>query len=317
MSFQSLLQNNGVHPSLMGRSYSRHCDIRRQEGPNGELELFGVEIELEGPGLLERANNISIYKWKAVRDDSLRGEALELVSPGPRTIEQLTQDFAHFADVFRDWDTSGISERCSIHVHYNVSGYSMRELLNMLVAFYLIENAITYRAGGPERQGNKFCLRTVDSETPIKVLTKCFQTMNFWSGLKSKSIGRYSNLNLLALNKFGTLEVRCHKGSANADEIFDWVKVLRNVFFQARTFDKPEDIIIAFSALGPEEFLMTHFPVVYDYVREVPDLDEKMYECLDYAQSLAYCIVEDENGLKKPGASLKIPRKKVVPSGGW
>lgn len=304
MNLQSLLQINRIHPVIMNRTVARHLDLSIPKG-----QLFGVEVEVEGEGCHNIAYGIDAQIWRAVRDDSLRGESIELISPGPTPLSSLENACQVMSHAFQDWDTSGMSERTSLHVHYNVGSRTLRDLHKMLTGFYLLENLITRVAGGREREGNKFCLRACDSEPPIKAVVAAFQTLNFHAALKR--LGRYANLNLLALFKFGTLETRCHKGTVDGNEILTWCLVLAEVFdSSADHFAHAADIMVELSSLGPADFLCTYYPRTAEYVAtEVSDVEELVYEGLDHAQEIAYAIEEGEDGLKKPLAPALVKKR--------
>ena len=305
MTLTSALQVKRVHPDLMDRTFAQTTDIKSVTRA-GTKELFGVDVEIEGRHCHLLAGETPASIWRAVRDDSLRGESIELVSPIPSTITEVEKACNFLSEKFRKFDTSFMSDRTSVHVHYNVSAFTVRDLHKSLVGWYLLENALTRKAGGQAREGNKFCLRTCDSETPLQAIIKGFQSLSFYPAIKSRKCGRYSNLNLMSLLKFGTLEVRCHKGSVDGAEILMWVQVLREVFGNSRdNFGEASEIMIEYSALGAERFLKEHYPRVYEYLADVEDWQYLIEDCLDYAQSLAYCIQEDEQSPKTARWSSK------------
>lgn len=282
--------------------------------------LFGFELELEGTGCRSRAGELAMKypdEWRTVDDGSLRGEAIELIFNGPLTKVQSYEALRHVGEGFDGWDTKGMSPRCSVHVHVNIAHFQVKELHSLLTLLLLVENALFRRAGGADREGNLFCLRTCDSEEPLRRMVQVFQNSNMeylFRGAGNNQ--RYANINTQAFQKFGTIEIRCHKGTANAEELSEYLGCIDELFSAGKSrFSTPQEIMQHLSYRGPAAFVKEVLPATYKYLgMEDDELTEWIEEALDYAQELAYCVYvsEPEPELElelKPRAALGAKKK--------
>ena len=115
--------------------------------------VMGIEIEGEyGDNTAFQANT---DYWHQEPDGSLRNNGMEYISKpmfGEDAVDALTELEEGLTG--RGYE---ITPRCGLHVHLDVSGASVGELLSTLVGFALVENAI-YKYVGVERRDNIYCL---------------------------------------------------------------------------------------------------------------------------------------------------------------
>ena len=280
--------------SDMGKTVLTYFGIGRRAVP-GEV---GIEIEVEGanliPGFVEGP-------WVVHQDGSLRGESAEYVlgRPIPRDQVEGALEFLKWA-LEKSASVLNFSHRTSVHVHLNVQNWRMVDVYN-LVCLYLLYEDILIRFSGPERESNLFCLRFKDAEALLAALVQGLETGRLFRDFDENN--RYSSLNLCALRKFGSVEFRSMRGNLEVPFITQWVNILTRLADSARTFKNPREIIVQFSALGPEGFFReTALPGLEytegDYLG--------MYEGMRLAQELAYA---SDWVIPKPRARTKPPAR--------
>lgn len=221
--------------------------------PNGKRRKgeYGIEVEAEGTHLPAAVNQA----WSVEVDHSLASglEAREYVMTAPASLEgcrtaldDLARVYAEHNTVVEETDTSGV------HVHVNVQEYTPRELFTFIITYLVLEELlVTYC--GDMRQGNHFCLRTIDAEGLVYELTQSAINRKF-GNLNMENI-RYSSLNVLSLFKYGSVEFRAMRGTPNLDAIYEWVEILDRVKKGAKQFATPYDVIFSMSANGEKNFI--------------------------------------------------------------
>ena len=145
------LSPSEVSKSYMDKKISDALRTPRPEfqGWSAGTQYYGFEVEIEGAGCQRRAERLG-DRWRLVRDGSLRGESVETIFRRPLSGDESEEAFKDFEKNFSKFGDSTLSERTSVHCHYDVSGKTMADLQKMLVAFFMFENALTRVAGGKE-----------------------------------------------------------------------------------------------------------------------------------------------------------------------
>jgi len=200
-------------------------------GKNNVKGDYALELEVEGTSLPDVFNAY----WETTIDGSLRGEAKEYVSKGPKSIKQLDNALKNLNDRFQDSDSViNQSYRTSTHVHQNVLHLEMEELFTLIYLYYLYEELLV-TFSGENRKGNRFCLRLRDAEGVIENILNTFkQNSKFLKRVSHRKVDaeiwgnscRYSALNLASIAKFGSLEYRSLRGTTDRETITLWVKLL-------------------------------------------------------------------------------------------
>jgi hypothetical protein len=88
---------------------------------------------------------------------------------------------------------------------------------------------------------------------------------------------RYQNLNLHALHKFGSLEVRCLDGNATPGRLNFWTHSLVHTLSNAATrFADPRQLLQTYNNVGPEQFLQALMPnhLVERWIKLIPNFEE-------------------------------------------
>lgn len=226
------------------------CGCRETKG-----EVFGVELEMEGRGV--GLNDVATRGWTRHHDGSLRGDAIEYCTAGPKNFTE-TQKLVK--DLFKKLKDNGVkinnSMRTSTHVHLNFSDKTMKQVVNFFSLFTVLEEVLAYYSG-EDRKGNVFCLSTRDAEGILNVLAEALAQGNFqrFAGDKYK----YAACNLSSLFKFGTVEVRTMRGAKTEEEVNNWLDILNDMYEYSLKMKSPVDIINKLSFLGAEGLMKEIF----------------------------------------------------------
>lgn len=250
--------------------------------PKGEI---GIEVEIEGgPWPDHQATN-----WIPHVDNSLRNGGIEYVIRQPVlrervgvALEALNKHLADSDQVF--------SYRTSVHVHVNVQDLTLRQWVNYIALFCIFEELLV-NVVGPERAGNKFCLRFKDADASMRLLRQGIidETLPHLLGGDLK----YASCNLRATASHGTLEFRAMRGNLDVPFIKAWVETLLALKDAAKEAKDPSAFVQEMSFLGPMEFVRKYIPanMIADGVLAQEDiLSNSMYEGARLVQDVAYCI---------------------------
>jgi len=186
--------------------------------------LIGLELEVEGSNLAM----VSGRDWQTISDGSLRDGGLEYVTNGPKSLIALENCLEQWAFSMRN---SRIyeSDRTSVHTHVNMLDKSVGYVTKGLTAYYLLENALI-RYCGPSRVGNLFCTTLGNSPSQLTHYKALCGSSDSFNPVK------YSAMNLGALSKFGSVEMRGMRGEYDTDHLIEWCSNLSGIFEKADEF---------------------------------------------------------------------------------
>lgn len=248
--------------------------------PAKEGMLYGLELELEGRGV--EMPGIGVKGWKREKDGSLRGESIEYVSNGPADYKESR---ARVHRLFEAFQKHGVrlqnSYRTSTHVHINFMDRKVRDVVNFFVVYTVLEELFEQYCG-EGRAGNLFCLPTRDVEGLVGLLERSiFQDLNF---RQFHNEVRYCAINLCALNKFGSIEIRTMRGADNEAQVQDWMEILKQLYeFAVNKMESPVRLIESLSLLGKDGFLLQIFD---------PATKRKLEEAWPADKDLFYSLME-------------------------
>lgn len=272
---------------------------------------FGVELELEGINLGHDDGEIT--GWVSHVDTSVpRG--LEWVSVKPLEFKETLANIDGLWKFFEKNKTAiSNSYRTSTHVHLNFSDKKVADVYNMFLLFTIFEEVLTTYCGAT-RKGNLFCLSVRDAEGILDQMDQAFEERSF-RGFGEAT--RYGALNLNALNKFGSLEVRTMRGVTTKEELIEWLDILNRLYTYACTTNSPPSSLLeSLSFLGPKGFMESVFGetitavLTKDYTEM--QLHSSLYEGLRLIQMQAYMLGEAWEEAKK--ADTILPSSKFSKS---
>lgn len=209
---------------------------------------LGVEIELEGVDLYKGY----LHQWRVEADGSLRGEDnAEYVLKEPLDLPEVENALNTLEAYLEEFDSQVIlSRRTSTHIHVNVTELDTKHLLNFIALLFTFEDFLVNWCA-PSRKGNLFCLRSRDAEAIYDSLRPLF---NSASTIDLNNYIRYSAINLAALLKYGSVEIRSLEGTMDVDRILTWCSMLLRLREVAQQYENPISIIQDMSELGDVAF---------------------------------------------------------------
>lgn len=178
---------------------------------NKSHRFVGFEIE----GFSEdftKDDNIEPSLGEVVDDFSIRpdyGEVFEFRSR-PANGDSLL-DYINTVGEFLSSINADTNSSCGLHVHLDVSGESVirkRRIRRWWLAF----QPLLYKFVAPSRRGNGYCRYVLDHD------------------YRSWYNDRGQSLNIQAIDRHGTYEVRIHHGTTDSNEITQWVLLMLSFF---------------------------------------------------------------------------------------
>lgn len=260
----------------------------------------GIEIECEGNKFPKHA-----YKgydpqdahlipsiWGYHRDGSLRGsDNAEYVLKRPIDFNEVADALTSLWSMFEDYGTVlDVSNRTSVHIHLNVQRWHLPRLCTFMAMYFSLEEILTQWCG-EHRVGNLFCLRAKDAPGIVSTV-KTFLKSN---GVSSLPDGlHYAGLNVGAVAKFGSIEIRSLRGCQDPKTILNWVEILRKIYEKSAEFSDPRMLMEDFSGNGPlmylESILGDKTETLLDGVSMTSqEVQDSIYDGIRMAQDLTYC----------------------------
>lgn len=167
---------------------------------NGDFSV-GIELELENIDGYLNKGVIDTNLWEEHRDGSLRGNSTELVTRFPIKGDNLLAALDNVYEAAGNSMEAMKSLRTSTHIHVNALDMSVEAVCIFMLAAcfaepYLLEISDPYR---------KYCGYCLPSKSPIANAVASFLHNK---KLRVQAESRYYGVNILALEKYGTIEFR-------------------------------------------------------------------------------------------------------------
>lgn len=207
---------------------------------------FGVELEvatsksasqilvpLQEAGIdIERYSFISQKesRWKLHRDGSVNG--WEIVSP-PLTDTKELEIVCH---VLRKVCKVRSSKKTGLHIHHDVSDFTLTQLQNIYKLFYKYESNAIHSITSPNRFNNMYCQNLVPKH--MKNILKAENLDDFSRAMPT----RYLTLNNKSYVKYGTVEFRGAQGTVEIDRVLSWLELTSKLVETAKTGEFEYDL---------------------------------------------------------------------------
>lgn len=180
--------------------------------------LVGLEIEVEN--VLHINPNIPLGFWEIAEDGSLRNNGREF-----KTVA-LPLNYAEYAlrqlaDGLND--TVDFSVRTSVHVHQDVRGMTLNQLVCLLLTYCAVENLL-FKFAGNNRRNSIYCVPLRETDLLEKFQTK----LGMAKSLRNINMTwhKYTAFNLLPIMTFGTVEYRHMPGTLDVKRLLVWLDLL-------------------------------------------------------------------------------------------
>ena len=169
----------------------------------------GIEIEVEN----WNGCPIPPFFWQTAEDGSLKQSGMELVS---LPLRGRNIDYAlHELELIAKKNEFKFSHRTSVHVHCNVSTYTLRQLRS-LVALYACAEELFFDFVDERRRGNTFCYRLVG--TPAEMV--------FYTSDKEGDVcTKYCAFNIQPVRRQLTVEFRHLEGTQDLKRLRRWIQL--------------------------------------------------------------------------------------------
>lgn len=199
---------NGEIIEMAGRLSAR--EVYKEKKPSKDHRYIGIELEFFCNKVKEDLGKMlfdaKLHKYVHLKSDG----SIQISKSGYHAHELaiLVKESEHesvvkkIIDVLSKTDAT-VNKSCGMHVHID-----MRDRNRDLVFSNLVSaQPILYAMNPKSRLENNYCKKTK---------TKVFDS----------SMDRYHGINPNAYSKYGTIEVRIHSGTVDAEKINNWVKLL-------------------------------------------------------------------------------------------
>src|SRR3990167_932191 len=180
----------------------------------------GIEVEVENVSYINP--NIPLCFWKITEDGSLRNHGKEFKSAAISLRHaQLALELL-FQGLNPDID---FSKRTSIHVHVDVRGLTINQLLTLLFVYTVVENLL-FKFTQSDRRNSIFC--TPITETTLLTDLNIRDPVSLENHFKH-IWKKYSALNILPITTFGTVEFRQMPGTRDITKLCIWLDLLSRI----------------------------------------------------------------------------------------
>lgn len=188
------------------------------------LRSAGVDAEVQGYN--HRVQNC----WKLITDASCGYEIVSPILRGEDGFEQIRKVCA----VLNRFNAR-VNRSTGLHVHIGFADATLKQFKNLLKTFAKYEEGIDMLMPPSRRANNNrycasLCNRSTfdtDEETAAKV-NAYFRSVDSCRNLddvRSMTSNRFVKLNTQSYWRYGTIEVRHHSGTTDADKIINWVRL--------------------------------------------------------------------------------------------
>ena len=233
--------------------------------------LVGIEIETEvkeytdyPAGFLTdggcNARGLQVWEvplkdWIGNSDGSLRNFGVEFIFKEPLDYEDTIKALRDFGEKTKDIPFLEGQPSTSVHAHLNFGPERLLTLANFIVVWTMYENLLLDFCG-ETRRSNLFASGIRTTEGIRDNYIRLFQSIEKGMGngvVFTDGNVKYATLNLAALARFGSLEVRCFRGTTKVEEIIEWIGILNRLMEFSRTPGlTPAAFLSSFREAGPE-----------------------------------------------------------------
>lgn len=248
---------------------------------------FGIEMELEwSKAHMTDTPELHTSNWRSEEEHSLRG-GIEFITKSQLRYgsPEMQEAFAELGKHLKNHEGFKNSIRTSTHIHINALPFTLDQIYNTILNYYLFENLLVHN-NGINRRGNLFCLRMCDANGLVEAIEnsivalkrssediKSFDKVNrikylkgFMRGGGVNSFGfhmdyfKYGALNLASISNINTFEFR-YMRSCNDPELTETkmnLSILYNLVHSLKQ-QAPSVVLYKLQNLPTMEFLRGFF----------------------------------------------------------
>lgn len=277
----------------------------------------GVEVELEN---WDGTNPFTW--WENHRDDSLRNNGQEFTTRGGLSGQALINAVAELTSKAKESGWSEGYPRAGIHVHIDCTDLDVEkgELATFMSMYMLVEHAM-FSWCGEWRRSCGFCDSLEDSTHDFNSLGRALYDQTgaeLRALLRAEGFCKYQAVNLMSLDKFGTLEFRQLPTTFDYDRIVEWINIIMQLKQAATEYENTMPLLAKFSREGATAFVRNMMGKMWPAI-EGHFLEHRAWAAVDNAMALmSYGRVlvasvegegdpwSEDNNLPSPVAQAKI-----------
>ena len=217
---------------------------------------YGLELELEDVVVADDSYVPGSTLFYRETDGSLRGSnSYEYKFIGPlRGANAETAVKQILGDVL----SCTKSNRCSLHVHLDVSDMSTSSITAAIMT-YMIAEKLLYIYAGKERIGSNFCIPVFKQLKTFYRIAKLLKRNDKTLLTLFEEWGKYSGLNLQALRRFGSMEFRQHRATTDYQTIINWLNILGAIKQHGMNYPNAMGVLEQAVKEGPRSWLENVF----------------------------------------------------------
>lgn len=217
------------------RARMQAADARAESAPialtPNLARRFGVEIECISPvshsALQSALESAGLSGWRVKYDGSLPGGGAEIVGP-PLSGEDGIAQVRVACRVLREQGCT-VTRQCGLHVHHEIRDVTVTQVKTLARLWSDNQDMIDGLVAPSRRDGrNSYCGRLSDED--LRRLDRCREM----SQISSAFATRYRTMNLQKYGRYGTVEIRQHQGTLDAEKIVTWIEFGQAMIEQAR-----------------------------------------------------------------------------------
>ena len=177
--------------------------------------ICGCEYEIEdikGYGGIDKHLYID-------EDHSLRNNGKEFKS-SPQTFESTVEQFKFLHQCLK-LGPKPFTDRTSIHVHVNVTNLTLSQARQFVLCYALFE-PLFFNYVGEIRKNSIFCVPLSYTYVPETYRLEFPKMVTNWH--------KYTALNILCVQQFGTIEFRHMYGTADVDKFKFWLQSIKDLW---------------------------------------------------------------------------------------
>lgn len=180
-------------------------------GVEDKSTLMGIEVEVEN---LPDAPDCSPF-WMRTEDGSLRNYGREYISL-PLRANTIEYALRYLFENLKGHNYK-FSPRCSVHVHLNVRTMTPAQVYHLILVYLLFEKQI-FNWVGHDRDMNIHCVPLYDTVLITHLKDSLNGGFNIWH--------KYTALNVLPIQKRGTIEFRHMHGTDDIEKLMTWINII-------------------------------------------------------------------------------------------
>lgn len=287
-------RSSRVDPSATLSSRGIGTQVMCDAGPDEYIlhnTAIGIEIELEGNPY---SSSVPMPRsWMVEGDGSLRNEGREFILRKPLRGSNLSRAINKMCAYLQ---TAGYetSERCSTHIHVDVTDLSPVQIRNFLCLTAMLE-PLLFRLFGNTREVNTFCLPTNMGTTNFGFIVELFSNPERLTELEWS---KYAGIGLCRIGDLGTVEFRMFEPITNADKYFKAINLLGRLKDEAAHMNDPKSLVDFKLSSGISRLFSRFFPEM-QYREDYEELLEEGIQTLNDIINSAETVLLVEESVKQ------------------